>query len=88
MRRRIVAPHVPDRLKSEVKRSVDPVKKEERRKGVCLYVTGENGQRCGNPVDNNCHVIPESEVLDELRDQKSKRCLNCGGARLDGNITM
>ena len=75
MRSRIVPPHVPDRLKSEVKRSVDPVKTEERGKGVCLYVNGENGQRCGNPVENWCHVVPESKVLDELRDQKSKKVL-------------
>ncbi len=75
MRSRIVPPHIPDRLKSEVKRSVDPVKKEERAKGVCLYVTGENGERCGNPVGNNCHVIPESEVLDDLKDEKSKKVL-------------
>ena len=34
MRSRIVPPHIPDRLKSEVKRSADPVKKEERGKGV------------------------------------------------------
>ena len=75
MRSRIVPPHVPDRLKSEVKRSVEPVKKEERGKGVCLYVTGENGQRCGNPVDNNGHVIPESSVLDELKDPRSEKVL-------------
>ena len=75
MRDRIVPPHIPDRLKSEVKRSVDPVKREERGKGVCLYVTGENGQRCGNPVDNNGHVIPESSVLDELKDPRSEKVL-------------
>ncbi len=55
--------------------SVDPVKREERGRGVCLYVTGENGQRCGNPVDNNCHVIPESEVLNELKDRKSNKVM-------------
>ena len=83
MRNRIVPPHVPDRLKSEVNRSVNPVKTEERGKGVCLYVTGENGQRCGNPVDNKCHVIPESEVLDELKDRKSDKVfeLRWGAAR-------
>ena len=62
-------------MKSEVKRSVNPVKTEERGKGICLYVTGENGQRCGNPVNNNRHVIPESEVLNELKDRKSKKVL-------------
>ena len=49
MRNRIVPPHVPDRLKSEVKRSVNPVKTEERGKGVCLYVTGENGAALREP---------------------------------------
>ena len=83
MRSRTVPPHVPDRLKSEVKRSVDPVKREERGKGVCLFVTGENGQRCWNRVTNNCHVVPESAVLDELKDPKSKRVLELrwGAAR-------
>ena len=75
MKRRFVPPHVPDRLKSEVKRSVEPIKTEERARGVCLYVIAENGQRCGNPVDNNCHVISESEVLDELKDRKSNKVL-------------
>ena len=70
MRNRTVPPHVPDRLKSEVKRIIEPIKAEERGTGVCLYVTDENGKRCGNPVDNNCHVIPESAVLDELKDRK------------------
>ena len=73
MRSRKVPPHIPDRLKSEVKRSVNPIKTEERGQGVCLYVTGENGERCGNPVDNRCHVIPDSKVLDELRGRKSKK---------------
>ena len=50
MRSRTVPPHIPDRLKSEVKKSVDPVKTKERGTGVCFYVTGENGQRCGNPT--------------------------------------
>ena len=83
MRSRIVPPHVPDRLKSEVKGSVAPAKKEEQAEGVCLCVVGENGQRCGNPVDNNCHVIPESKVLDELKDQESKKVLELrwGAAR-------
>ena len=83
MRSRSVPPHVPDRLKSEVKRSVNPVKTEEQAKGVCLYVTGENGQRCGNPVDNKCHVVPDSKVLDELKDRKSAKVfeLRWGAAR-------
>ncbi len=75
MRNRTVPPHVPDRLKSEVKRIVEPIKAEERGRGVCHYVTEENGKRCGNPVDNNCHVIPESEVLHELMDKNSKKVL-------------
>ena len=84
MRSRIaVPPHVPNCLKSDAKRRVDPIKKEERGKGVCLYVIGENGQRCENPVENNCHVIPESAVLDELKDQKPKKVLELrwGAAR-------
>ena len=75
MRSRVVPPHVPNRLKSEVKKRVEPIKALERGRGVCLYVTGENGQRCRNPVDNNCHVIPESEVLDELIDRKSNKVM-------------
>ena len=87
MRNRIVPPHVPDRLKSEVKRSVNPVKTEERGKGVCLYVTGENRAALREPRGQRMHVIPESEVLDELKDRKSDKVFDCGGARLDGNIT-
>ena len=75
MRSRKVQPHIPNRLKSEIKRRVDPVKRAERGKGTCLYVAGENGQRCENPVENNCHVIPESAVLDELKDHRFKKVL-------------
>ena len=83
MRNRLVPPHVPDRLKSEVKTNVEPIRAEERGEGVCLFVTGENGQRCGNPVSNNCHVIPESEVLNELRDRETDKVLELrwGAAR-------
>ena len=60
-----------------------PSRKRNEVRVSCLYVTGENGQRCGNPVDNNCHVIPESEVLDELKDRKSNKVLELrwGAAR-------
>ena len=83
MRGRNVPPHVPGRLKNEVKTSIAPIKAEERAQGVCLYVVDEFGQCCGNTVSNNCHVIPESEVLDELRDKKSKKVLELrwGAAR-------
>ncbi len=83
MRDREVPLHVPDRLKSDVKRRIDPVKREERGNGVCLYVTAETGQRCENPVENNCHVVPESKVLDQLKDPKLKKVLELrwGAAR-------
>ena len=83
MRSHSVPPHVPDRLKSGLKRRVAPIRAEERGRGVCLYVISENGERCGNPVDNNCHVIPKSEVLDELQDPNSNKVyeLRWGAAR-------
>ena len=90
MRNRSVPPHIPNRLKSAIKRSTEPIKAEERRKGVCLYVTGENGKRCGNPVGNNCHVVPESAVLDELKDRQSNKVLELrwGTARWEHYYAM
>ena len=75
MSRRKMPPHVPDHLKSELTRLVAPIKAEERGSGACLYVVDENGKRCGNPVDNACHVIPKSAVLDELKDRQSDKVL-------------
>ena len=83
MRSRSVPPHIPDHLKSELKRRAAPIKAEERGRGVCHYVMYENGERCGNSVDNDCHVIPKSAVLDELQDPNSNKVyeLRWGAAR-------
>ena len=62
---------IPDHRKNEVGKRLAPVKRVEGRKGRCLFVVGKDGRTCGNPVDNNCHVIPESTVLDELKDDSS-----------------
>ena len=44
-------------------------------KGTCLFVTGESGTYCGQPVTNNCHIVSESAVLHGLRGNKSKKVL-------------
>ncbi len=62
---------VPDRRKGEVGRRIEPLKRAEGRKGRCLFVIDEDGHTCGNPIYNNCHVIPESTVLDDLKDVSS-----------------
>ena len=62
---------IPDHRKDEVGKRLAPVKRIERRKGRCLFVVDEDGRTCGNPVYNNCHVIPESTVLEELKDDSS-----------------
>ena len=59
---------VPNPRKSEVESRLEPVKRAERYRGTCLFVVDDKGRRCGNPVENNCHVIPESAVLDVLKD--------------------
>ena len=47
MRNRIVPPHVPDHLKGEIRRNVAPIKREERGRGVCLYVPVGMGSVAG-----------------------------------------
>lgn len=66
---------VPDPRKSEVENLLKPVKREERRRSTCLFVVDENGRRCGSPVETNCHVIPKSSVLEELKDKSSGKVL-------------
>ena len=44
-------------------------------KGICLFVTDDNGGCCGKPVSNNCHIVSKSAVLDELRDKETKNVL-------------
>ncbi len=41
-------------------------------KGRCLFVTGDKGEYCNEPVSNNCHIVSESAVLDPLKDGKTK----------------
>ena len=47
-------------------------------KGRCLFVTDDNGGYCDKPVSNNCHVVSESAVLHELRDDKTERVRELG----------
>ena len=44
-------------------------------KGSCLFVINEDGDFCGQPVSNNCHIVSESAVLQGLRDHKAKKVL-------------
>ena len=66
---------VPNNRKKEVGTRLKPIKEAERRKGTCLFVVDENGKACRNLVENNCHVISESAVLDELKDSTSGKVL-------------
>ena len=66
---------VPNNRKGEIGKKLKNVKAIEGRKGKCLFVVDENGRTCGNPVDNNCHVIPESSILDRLKDSSSGKVL-------------
>lgn len=61
--------------KNEVTERLEPVKSAVNHKGSCLFVIDEEGNSCGEPVDNNCHVIPESKVLGELKDPSSGKVL-------------
>ena len=71
MSAKLSGPWVTDRRKDEVIKRLNPLKKAEGRKGRCLFVIDEDGRPCGNPVYNNCHVIPESTVLVDLKDESS-----------------
>ena len=62
---------IPNNRKGEVGKKLKSVKAIEGHKGKCLFVVDENGRTCGNPVYNNCHVIPESSILDRLKDSSS-----------------
>ncbi len=57
--------------KNTVAERLQPIKDVVNRKGHCLFVIDEDGRVCGNPVNNNCHIIPESSVLSELKDRRS-----------------
>ena len=46
-----------------------------KRTGRCLFVIDDSGEYCDEPVDNNCHIVPESAVLDGLRDDRTKKVL-------------
>ena len=72
MNRRGTQLWIPNLRKNELENRLEPVKRAERHRGTCLFVVDENGRRRGNPVDNNCHVIPESAVLDVLKDDRGK----------------
>ena len=63
---------IPNSRKGEVAKRLQPIKEAEGRKGTCLFVTDGQGRVCGNPVHNNCHVIPESAVLSNLKDRHGK----------------
>ena len=60
---------VPNSRKSEAVRRLEVVKTAEGRKGRCLFVIDDKGSVCRNLVYSNCHVIPESSILDELKDK-------------------
>ena len=46
-----------------------------KRTGRCLFVIDDSGEYCDKPVDNNCHIVPESAVLHGLRDDRTKKVL-------------
>ena len=66
---------IPKDRKGEVGKRLEGVKAIERRKGRCLFVIDEKGQPCGNPVGNNCHVIPNSSVLELLKEESSGKVM-------------
>lgn len=66
---------IPDSRKGELDKLLEDVKSVEKSKGNCLFVIDEKGRTCGNPVKNNCHVIPEASVLGELKDSDSGKVL-------------
>lgn len=66
---------VPNSRKSEAVRRLEVVKTAEGRKGRCLFVIDDKGSVCRNLVYSNCHVIPESSILDELKDKISGKVL-------------
>ena len=66
---------IDDSRKGEVGILLEGVKAVEKSRGSCLFVIDEDGRICGNPVDNNCHVISEKFVLGELKDSDSGKVL-------------
>ena len=42
---------------------------------TCMFVEEENGELCGKRSEQNCHLIPESAILDGLADCKSGKVL-------------
>lgn len=66
---------VDNKQKGEIVERLGPVKRVVNRQGTCLFVVDEGGGGCGNPVDNNCHAIPEAGVLSELKDRLSGKVL-------------
>ncbi len=67
---------IPDNLKGEASKRLGPVKEAVGRRGRCLFVINENGQACGEPANNNCHVIPNASVLGNLKDEKTGKVLD------------
>ena len=67
---------VPNKRKPEVGERLEPVKTAVSHKGSCLFVIDENGHPCGEPVYNNCHVIPQSAVLGQIKDKVSGKVLD------------
>ncbi len=72
MRRREPLLWVHQDHKSEVPERLETVKKAEGHKGRCLFVIDEEGHICRKQENNNCHVIPKSKVLDQLKDNTGK----------------
>ena len=66
---------LPGASKSAVDKQLRPERETEKRKGRCRFVIDERGRRCKKRVLNNCHVIPESSVLKELKNEKSGKVL-------------
>ena len=62
---------IPNSRKGEVGKRLEDIKRVEDSKGRCLFVIDEKGRACGKPVYNNCHVIPKSSVLEQLKEDSS-----------------
>ncbi len=60
---------IPKEGKPQIHRELsDIVKDLQGYEGNCLFVIDSDGKFCGEPVSNNCHVVPRAEVLDNMKD--------------------
>ena len=64
--------YLPDKKKDAFDKSIRIIQHQvENHDNTCLFVTGENGEHCGQAAVL-CHSIPKKSVLWELRDSKGK----------------